>query len=206
MCEGGRWVLANPRKIQNSNKPHKLNFSWGREFMMQSHMQHPGKSLRFFFALREYFQTSHLNSQTYIHFAMMNFKLVHNTWSLRNCHLSKVHCVFLQFCDWYLSKVQSPESNASCVDAVYLQFYAFQIWKQQMLPPKTGNNLLVYLLHNLISRDFFLKMNYQLLSSFLFKTCKNFPKKINPCSSQIHSCTFCKGVLLSFFFVLCLYL
>ena len=81
MCWAGggrrqRTIPANPRKIQNSNKPHKLNFSWGREFMMQSHMQHPSKSLRFFFAIREYFQTSHINSQTYIHPAMMNFKLV----------------------------------------------------------------------------------------------------------------------------------
>ena len=37
-----RTIPANPRKIQNSNKPHKLNFSWGRKFMMQSYMQHPG--------------------------------------------------------------------------------------------------------------------------------------------------------------------
>ena len=42
---------------------------------------------------------------------------------------------------------------------------------------------------------------------FCSKLAKTFPNKIKTLFvSQVHYCTFCKGALLSFFFVLCLYL
>ena len=152
-----RTILANPRKIQNSNKPHKLNFSWGREFMMQSYMQHQDKVFLYFCYQLQAIFLRRLGSMTFestdeISTSQYEFTSRYSC-PLRNWYLSNLQSVFLQFRDWYLSKMQFVWEQrhlwGEC--SPYLRFYAFQIQVNRCWFPSQGNNLFAYLLHNLVA-------------------------------------------------------
>ena len=135
-----RTILANPRKIQNSNKPHKLNFSWGEKIYDAIIYAAPWllKSLYFCYLpdFQEDFESWHLKSQTkYPSASSMN--LLAGIVALyvidicQNCNPYFCSSV-IDICQ----KCNSPESSATCGDAPYLQFYAFRITSQQMSIPK----------------------------------------------------------------------
>ena len=73
MVAAGSWLILGKFKIQIN--PINLTFPGGENLWCNHICSTPAK-VSDFFAIREYFQTSHLNSQTYIYPAMMNFKFV----------------------------------------------------------------------------------------------------------------------------------
>ena len=138
-AEGGRrqrTILANPRKIQNSNKPHKLKFSWGEKIYDAIIYAAPLlKSL--FFLLSTIFPgrhgTWHLKSQT-----QYPSRMIHVIE-----HLSKLQSVHLQFYDnWYFSKVQLAweQRHLSICNSMHFRFQVNRCW----FPSKEINPLLIY--------------------------------------------------------------
>ena len=137
-ARGQSWLILGKFKIQIN--PINLTFPGGRKFMMQSYMQHPGRLESLYFCylpeFQEDFESWHLNSQTkYPSASSMN--LLAGIVALyvidicQNCNPYFCSSV-IDICQ----KCNSPESSATCGDAPYLQFYAFQITSQQMLIPK----------------------------------------------------------------------
>ena len=137
---GQSWLILGKFKIQIN--PINLTFPGGENLWCNHICSTPSAKVFLYFCYQR------ISKKTWKHDIWIHRRNI-STSQYMNLEAGKValyvidicqNCssVFLQFRDWYLSKVQfSWEQCHLCGgDAPYLQFYAFQMTSQQMLIPK----------------------------------------------------------------------